>query len=114
METWLKENGDQVIHRKCRMIYSGNKDGRHGIAIILSLKLGCIVLLVQEKNERIIYINLKLEQDICLIPVYAPQAGRSTGERDDDSQRIINFSVVDGLSVMNIFYPHSPSQNWIW
>ena len=65
------------------MTYSGNDDGGHGVGIILSPKLTCIVLVVQQKNERIIGVDLKLDQDISLIQVYAPQAGRSMGEKDE-------------------------------
>ena len=38
---------------------------------------------VQQKNECIIGVDLKLDQDIILIQVYAPQAGRSMGEKDE-------------------------------
>ena len=50
-ETRLKGNGDQMIHENYRMIYSGNDDGRHGVGIILSPKLACIVS-GQEYNRR--------------------------------------------------------------
>ena len=46
-ETRLKGNGDQIIHGNCKMIYSGNDDGRHGVGIILSPKLACRVSGVQ-------------------------------------------------------------------
>ena len=80
-ETLLKGSGDLMIHGNYKVIYSGNDDGRHGVGIILSPKVACVVSGVQQKTERIIGVDLKLDQDISLIQVYAPQAGRSMGKK---------------------------------
>ena len=74
-ETRLNGCGDEVIHDDYRMIFSGREDGRHGVALILGPKLANFVAGIQQMSERIIGIDLKLEQNISIAQVYAPQRG---------------------------------------
>ena len=52
-----------MINLGYRLNYNGKEDGRRGIGFILSPKFACLVSGVQQKNEHIINIDLKLEQE---------------------------------------------------
>ena len=113
--------------------------------------------------RRIIGIDLKLEQNISIAQVFAPQQGRpviekeefyrqlqdvlnnskykeniimcgdwnghigtdrlnyeeiigahSIGNRNEDGKRILDFAIVNSLSVMNTFFQHRPSHKFTW
>lgn len=83
-ETRYKNNGQGILHEDYEIIYSGNEDGRHGVAFMLTPQIAEKVDSTDYKNERIVGITLKWgEKKLSMIQVYAPQQGRSIAEKED-------------------------------
>ena len=81
-ETRLRSKGDKIIHEDYRLVYSGSEQARHGVGFIFESRIAPYVERVISINERIIGVDLKLENGVSMIQVYAPQQGRPAEERD--------------------------------
>ena len=163
-ETRIRGKGEKTLHENYKIIFSGNDDGRHGVALMLSPLLAEMVDSVDCRNERIVCITLKIKQTkIGIIQTYAPQQGRSLrekeqfyetlqavteeiryqegiivmgdmnghvgknrdgvehvigefsiGEKNQEGERIIDYCVMNNMSIMNTYYKHQESHKWTW
>ncbi len=87
-ETRLKGNGDRIVHDNYRLIYSGIDDGRHGVAFLGAPDVVQCVEGFGQHGERVISVDMKLNQGISMIQVYVPQQGYQTQKR----MNFINYS----------------------
>ena len=83
VETRLKSKGDRIMHENCRLMYSGGEDSRHGVGFLMADNLASYVEKVNNINERVMSIDMKLEIGISIIQVYAPQQGSTTAEKEE-------------------------------
>ncbi len=163
-ETRIKGKGEKTLHENYKIIYSGNEDGRHGVAIMMSPLMAERMDSMDCRNERVMGITLTIEQTkISIIQTYAPQQGRSLrekeqfyetlqemtetirhhenvivmgdmnghvgqnrdgvehvigefsiGERNQEGERIIDYCVMNNMSIMNTYYKHQESHKWTW
>ena len=82
-ETRLKGFEDRIIHENYRLINSGSDQRKYGVGFILEPCIAQYVERVNPINERIIGVDMKLEDGISIIQVYAPQQGRPAAEKED-------------------------------
>ena len=83
-ETRLPGEGTKLLHDDYQLFYSGGRNTKHGVGVIVSDKLARKIGHVYYKSERIISFSLKIgTQKISFIQVYAPQQGRPQEEKDE-------------------------------
>ena len=82
-EIRLKGKGDRIIHENYRLMYSGVEDSRHGVGFLEADNLATYVEKVKNISERIMSIDIKKKTGISMIPVYSPQQGRMTAEKEE-------------------------------
>ena len=82
-EIRLKGKGGRIIHDNYRLMYSGGEGSRHGVGFLVADNLAPFVENVKNISERLMSIDMKLETDISMIQVYAPQQGRTTAEKEE-------------------------------
>ena len=76
-ETRLRGNGEKILHDNYKLIYSGEEDGRHGVAFMVAPNTAERVDSIRRRGGRQINTSLKFTNySISLIQVYAPQTGR--------------------------------------
>ena len=79
----MKHTGEKLLHENYKLIYSGQDDGRSGVALILNECISERVEKIFYKNERILGIVIKLPNvKMGLIQAYAPQQGRPVAEKE--------------------------------
>ncbi|XP_076058238.1 uncharacterized protein LOC143035269 [Oratosquilla oratoria] len=83
-ETRLKgKNGRKVIHDNYLLLYQGDDDGRHGVAIVLSPDVSNNIERIEYVNNRIISVSLKTKYcSLDITQVYAPQQGLNLEEKE--------------------------------
>ena len=81
-ETRMRGRGDRTIHENYRLLHSGEEDGKYGVGFLVSECLAPYVEQVNNVNERIICIDMKLDVGVSLMQVYAPQQGRPVIEKE--------------------------------
>ena len=65
-----------------KLIYSGSVNKRNGVGIILSRDLKDLVIEVNRKSDRIMWVRLALRDfTINVLSVYAPQSGCTEEEK---------------------------------
>ena len=73
---------DHIIHENYRLMYSDREDGRHGVEFLVADNLAPYVEKVNNINESIMRIDMKLKTGISMIQVYAPQQGETTTDKE--------------------------------
>src|SRR5678816_2632700 len=82
-ETRLAGSGVRVLHHNYQLIYSGGRENRHGVGVIMSEEMSQRVSNIEQKNSRIMSVSIKTNGvNLSFIQVYAPQQGRPAGERE--------------------------------
>jgi Reverse transcriptase (RNA-dependent DNA polymerase)/Endonuclease-reverse transcriptase len=82
-ETRLQGKGRKKIHEDYVLLHTGSERKQHGVAFIVSSRIGDKIADVKHISERMMGISIK-EGDsyLDLIQVYAPQQGRPEAEKD--------------------------------
>ena len=88
-ETRLSGNGTKLLHDNYHLFYSGGREAKHGVGVIMreefAEKVGYLVF----KNERILSYSLVLgTHKLSFIQVYAPQQGRPVEEKEEFYERL--------------------------
>ncbi|XP_064111500.1 craniofacial development protein 2-like [Macrobrachium nipponense] len=83
-ETRWKGNKARELGEGYKIVYSrANKEGRNGVGIILSSEMKKEIFEVDQRNDRIIWVWLMVENcTVNIFSVYAPQIGCSDAGKD--------------------------------
>ena len=88
-ETCWSGSGRRVLHHDFQLIYSGGNVNKHGVAILVSPNIVDRIKDTHQISERIVSISLKMDKgDLKIIQVYAPQQGRTAGEKEEFYQTL--------------------------
>ena len=82
-ETRWKGKSARELGEGYKIFYSGENDGKNGVGVILSSTMKSKVVDVQRPGDRMMMVKVLVgSQVLNVISAYAPQAGRSTTEKE--------------------------------
>ena len=88
-ETRLTGEGTKLLHDNYQLIYSGGREAKHGVGVILTGELAQRAGHLIYKNERILSFSLGLgTHKISFIQVYAPQQGHPQEEKEEFYEKL--------------------------
>ena len=81
--------GTKLFHDNYQLIYSGGREAKHGVGVILTEELAQRAGYLVYKNERILNFSLGLgTHKISFIQIYAPQQGRPQEEKEEFYEKL--------------------------
>lgn len=77
--------GEKHLRDGFKLWWSGGTEGKNGVGMVVSENLKDFVTCVENRNDRIMKISLKLSTKLSLdvVQIYAPQTGRPMNEKDE-------------------------------
>ena len=83
-ETRDKITARRVLHNNYVYFKSREDDGKHGVGVMVSEKMGQYVSSFECVNNRLMKISVRTQrQKLAIIQIYAPQQGRPKAEKKD-------------------------------
>ena len=83
-ETRDKITGRRALHNNYVYFKSSEDNGKHGVDVIVSEKIGQYVSSFEYVNNRLMKTSVRTQrQKLVIIQIYAPQQGRPKAEKED-------------------------------